>query len=369
MWRATLRGIFAKKFRLVLTSIAIVLGVAFMAGTFVLTDTLGSVFDNLFANTTKGVDAVVRAKEPFKASNQQGGGEQTRPPVPASLVDTVQDVKGVDLAQGNLLGYALVTGTDGEAIQNQAPTFGLPWFPRRESVNESSVIVKGRPPRAPDEVALDLKTFEDGKFKIGDTANISFLTVEPRKFEVVGTFLFGGKKDALVGATLAAFEPTTAQEVMNRVDQWDLIEVKADSGVSETQVRDNIRAMLRQEGLSKDYESITGTELAKEQSDELKKNLSFFNTFLLVFALIALFVGAFVIYNTFSITVAQRIRELGLLRALGASGRQVVGSVVAEAFVVGALSSVLGIVLGVLIVPPLQGLLSAFGIDLPGGAL
>lgn len=369
MWRATLRGLFAKKFRLVLTSIAIVLGVAFMAGTFVLTDTLGNVFDNLFANTTKGVDAVVRSREPFKASNQQGGGEQTRPPVPASLVDTVRDVDGVALAQGNLLGYALVTGTDGEAIQNQAPTFGLPWFPKGESVNESSVIVKGHQPRAPDQVALDLKTFEDGKFKIGDTARISFLTVPPREFEVVGTFLFGGKKDALVGATLAAFEPETAQEVMNRVDQWDLVEVKAEPGVSETEVRDNIRAALRQEGLSKDYEAITGEELAKEQSDELKKNLSFFNTFLLVFALVALFVGAFVIYNTFSITVAQRIRELGLLRALGASGKQVVGSVVVEAFVVGALSSVLGIILGVLIVPPLQGLLSAFGIDLPNGAL
>ncbi len=168
MWRVTFRGLLAKKFRLVLTSIAVVLGVAFMAGTFVLTDTLGSVFDDLFANTTKGVDAVVRAKEPFKASNEQGGGEQTRPPVPDSLVESVDDVDGVDLAQGNLLGYALVTGTDGEAIQNQAPTFGLPWFPPKQSVNQSTEIVKGRQPRAPDEVALDLKTFEDGKFKIGD---------------------------------------------------------------------------------------------------------------------------------------------------------------------------------------------------------
>ena len=369
MWRATLRGLMAKKFRLVLTSIAIVLGVAFMAGTFVLTDTLGSVFDQLFANTTKGVDVVVRAKEPFKASNQQGGGEQTRPPVPASLVDVVDGVDGVDLAQGNLLGYALVTGTDGEAILNQAPTFGLPWYPPRQSVNESTELVQGRQPRAPDEVALDLKTFEDGGFAIGDEARISFLTVEPRKFRVVGVFLFGGKKDALAGATLAAFEPQTAQEVMNRVDQWDLIEVRAESGVSAVDLRDRIRETLRAEGLAKDYESITGEQLAKEQSDEIQKNLSFFNTFLLVFALIALFVGAFVIYNTFSITVAQRIRELGLLRALGASGRQVVGSVVLEALVVGTISSVLGIILGIAIVKPLEGLLAAFGIDLPSGPL
>lgn len=370
MWRATIRGLIAKKFRLVLTSIAIVLGVAFMAGTFVLTDTLGNVFDQLFANTTKGVDTVVRAREPFESAIQQGGGEQTRPPVPASLVDVVRDVRGVDQAQGNLLGYALVTGRDGEAIINSgAPTLGLPWHPERSSVNQSSELVRGRQPRAPDEVALDQKTFEEGGFELGDRARISFLTVEPRRFEIVGVFLFGGEKDALAGATLTAFAPETAQEVMNRVDQWDIVEVRADPGVTQVEMRDRIRATLKDEGLSADYEAITGDQLAQEQSDAIQENLSFFNTFLLVFALIALFVGAFVIYNTFSITVAQRIRELGLFRALGASGRQVVGSVVLEALVVGALSSIVGIVLGVLIVVPLQALLAGFGIDLPQGSL
>ena len=129
MWRATFRGLAAKKFRLVLTSFAVVLGVAFMAGTFVLTDTLNNVFTELFTNTTKGVDAVVRSREPFKASNEQGGGEETRPPVPDSLVDVVSDVDGVDLAQGNLAGTALVIGKDGEAILNQAPTIGVAWYP------------------------------------------------------------------------------------------------------------------------------------------------------------------------------------------------------------------------------------------------
>jgi putative ABC transport system permease protein len=368
VWRATLRGLVAKKFRLILTSLAVVLGVAFMAGTFVLTDTLGKVFDDLFTNTTKGVDAVVRAREPFEAAGNAGG-EQTRPPVPESLVEVVETVDGVELAQGNLLGYALVTGKDGDAIQNQAPTFGLPWYPRRQSVNQSLELVKGRQARAPDEVALDLKTFEDGGFRLGDNARIAFLTVAPREFRITGVFLFGGKKDGLAGATLAAFEPRTAQQLMNRVGMWDLVEVRAESGVSQTELRDRIRATLRDEGLAKDYESITGQELADEQSDEIQDNLSFFNTFLLIFALVALFVGAFVIYNTFSITVAQRVRELGLLRALGASHRQVVGSVLAEAFAVGAFSSALGIILGIVIVPPLEALLRAFGIDLPSGPL
>lgn len=369
MWRATFRGLAAKKFRLVLTSLAVVLGVAFMAGTFVLTDTLNNVFTDLFTNTTKGVDAVARSREPFKASNEQGGGEETRPPVPDSLVDVVRGVDGVDLAQGNVLGYALVTGTDGEAIQNQAPTFGLPWYPQNRSVNQSLELVEGRQARAADEVTLDQKTFEDGGFKVGDTVRISFLTVPPTDFKLTGVFLFGGKKNGLAGATIAAFEPTAAQGLMNREGQWDLVEARAESGVSETELRDRIREALRDEGLSKDFESITGQELADEQADEIQQNLSFFSTFLLIFALVALFVGAFVIYNTFSITIAQRIRELGLLRALGASGRQVVGSVLVESLVVGALSSVIGIILGIAIVKPLYALFGLFGIDLPSGSL
>jgi len=149
MWRVTFRGLAAKKFRLVLTSIAVVLGVAFMAGTFVLTDTLGHVFDNLFESTTRGVDAVVRAKEPFEPSNEQGGGENTRPPVPDSLVGVVQDVPGVERAQGNLAGYALVIGTDGEAVINNrgAPTLGLPWYPKDDTVNTSLELAGGHQPR------------------------------------------------------------------------------------------------------------------------------------------------------------------------------------------------------------------------------
>src|SRR5688572_20756435 len=160
MWRVAFRGLAAKKFRLVLTSLAVVLGVAFMSGTFVLTDTLGNVFDDLFETTTCGVDAVVRSKEPFKATNESGGGESTRPPVPDSLVEVVQDVPGVELAQGSLAGYALVIGKDGEAVinNNGAPALGLPWYPRDNTVNQSLELERGRQPRTPDEVALDMKT-------------------------------------------------------------------------------------------------------------------------------------------------------------------------------------------------------------------
>ena len=249
MWKVTFKGLFAKKFRLALTSLAVVLGVAFMAGTFVLTDTLGNVFDDLFANTTKGVDAVVRAKEPFKAADNNGN-QSTRPPVPESLVSTVQSVSGVQRAQGSVFGFAIVAGKDGDFIQNQAPTFGTSWYPRKTAVNQSLDLIRGRQPAAADEVALDQQTFADGKFKVGDTAKISFSTIEPREFTITGVVQFGGKKNGLAGATLAAFTPSTAQAVMNRVGQWDQIDVRGDPGLSETQVRDRIRRGAARRGLA-----------------------------------------------------------------------------------------------------------------------
>ncbi len=374
MGRVTLSTLLGKKLRLVLTSLAIVLGVSFMAGTFVLTDTLGSVFDNVFATATKGVDAVVRARQPFKSAGQNA--DVTRPPVPNSIVDFVRTAPGVAKAEGTLLRYALVEGRNGQSIQNQAPAFGTAWYPPKERINQSLELVsswqggRSHQPTGPRDVALDIKTAGDGGYKIGDQVQISFASAPPARFRLTGVFRFGGSDAGLAGATLAAFTPTTAEQVLANPGQpptWDQVDVRGTSGRSEAQVRNQLNAALSRAGLRGSYESITGNQLATEQSNSIQTNLSFFNTFLLIFALVALFVGAFIIYNTFSITVAQRTQELGLLRALGASGRQVVGSVALEALVVGVLSSVLGLGLGILLVTPLRGLLSAFGIALPTG--
>jgi putative ABC transport system permease protein len=368
--RVTIKGLLAKKFRLALTSLAVVLGVAFMAGTFVLTDTLGNVFDNLFANASQGVSAVVRAKEPFKASTGPGSNnQQNRPPVPESLTDQVAVVKGVARVQGVIQGSALVFEKNGkDFIQHAAPTIGVAWFPPGQEVSKSFQNVKGRRPSTADEVALDRKTASDGNYRIGDQVKVSFLTVPPKTYTLTGTFEFGGDENGLAGATMAAFVPPEAQRVTNRVGQWDRIDVRADSGVSQSEVTDNINQALKSAGDTK-FEALTADAYAKEQANDIKDNLSFFNIFLLVFALIALFVGAFIIYNTFSITVQQRARELGLLRALGASGRQVVGSVALEALIVGLFSSIVGLVLGIAIVKPLEALFSLFGADLPTGSL
>jgi putative ABC transport system permease protein len=374
--RVTIEQIFGRKLRLLLTSVAIVLGVAFIAGTLVLTDTLGSVFDNVFTTATKGVDAVVRARQPFKPVGRGAG--DTRPPIPDSVLPVVRATPGVARAQGSLLRFALVEDRNGQAIQNQAPAFGLAWYPPRSAVGQALELAprwrgaRSTQPSGTDDVALDVTTADAGGFRVGDQIHIAFANTPPRNFRLAGVFRFGGNDNALAGATLAAFTPATAQAVLNTPSQlgtWDEFHVRATSGVSESQLRDRINASLRRSGLRGQYEAITGTQSANEQSNDIRSNLSFFNTFLLVFALVALFVGAFIIYNTFSITIAQRVQELGLLRALGASQRQVIGSVALEALVTGIVASLLGLGLGILLVTPLRGLLGAFNIKLPSGPL
>jgi putative ABC transport system permease protein len=196
---------------------------------------------------------------------------------------------------------------------------------------------------------------------------IVFLSGTPQTFKLVGIFSFGST-GGRPGATLAGFEPTAAQRLLGRAGEWDAIDVAAKRGVSQDEVAAAVRKALAARADTSSYEVLTGRQLADESANNVKSRLGFLNTFLLVFALIALFVGSFIIYNTFSIIVAQRSRELALLRALGASGKQVTGSVAAEAFVVGLLSSVLGLFLGVAVAIGLQGLLAAFGFELPSEA-
>jgi putative ABC transport system permease protein len=392
--RVTLKNLMARKFRLVLTSIAVMLGVAFMAGTLVLTDTMSSVFDDLFANVDNSVDAAVQSKPALDSGS--GPGTQTlREPVDASVLDLVKTVPEVRDAQGGVGGIATVVkldrGKPGDVVKHgQAPQLGTSWGPNPR-LSGAFQDVSGHRPTAPNEVALDEVTAEDagitrhaaaacadasrkldGDPKAlqalkcnGARVQMTFNQHEPQLFNVVAVFRFGTAGN-LAGATLAAFDTPTAQELLNRVGKFDLIRIEATSGVSPVELRDAVRATLSAHGM-KGLEVLTGTQLANDQSSDIKDQLSFLSTFLLVFAIVALFVGAFIIYNTFSIIVAQRTRELGLMRALGASGRQVVGSVAAEALVVGLLSSLLGLALGIGVAIGLQELLKAAGVDLTSG--
>lgn len=387
MRRVTLKNLFARKFRLVLTSLSVVLGVAFMAGTFVLTDTLGNVFDQLFVDVNRGVDVAVRSPAAFE---DQGPGDlATREPIPESLLGPIREVSGVrGEPEGGVQGYALVVALDArgepdEAIQSQAPSIGVTWGPDRRlngAFGGDGLPEAGSRPNGPGEVALDEVTAREAGITAkavercaasgrcnGSRVQIVFLEHPPQIFDVVGILKFGTVGN-LAGATLAAFDPATAQSVMNREGQFDEIRIAAAEGVSQQDLRRRVADVVNVPGGPR-YEVLTGEQLAADTSEEIKQNLSFFSTFMLVFAFIALFVGAFIIYNTFSIIVAQRARELGLLRALGASGRQVMGSVALEALVVGLISSVLGLVLGIAVAVGLEELMRAIGFELPSGNL
>ncbi|MBI2239125.1 MAG: FtsX-like permease family protein, partial [Actinobacteria bacterium] len=359
MWRATIKSLLAKKVRLGLTALAVVLGVGFMAGTYVLTDTMNKAFDELFAIGAESVDVVVRAEAAFLSTQSGGGGgggTEDREPIPEQLLPTVAGVPGVKSATGDVAGYAqIVDPATGKAIGGVGPpTIGSSFDP------SSTVITlrEGRPPANSGEVAIDAFTAQAYDLGVGDRVQILFQG-PAREFTITGTVGYGNA-DNLLGATAALFDVGTAQTVLQKPGVFDGISVVAEEGVSARALRDRIARVLP-EGT----EAVTGNAASQEAADALKEALGFFRTALLVFAFVALFVGAFIIFNTFSIIVAQRTRELALLRALGASRRQVLESVLVEAGVVGLFASAVGIGAGVLIALGLQAMLGAFGVDLP----
>jgi putative ABC transport system permease protein len=352
MWRATLKGILAHKFRLALTTLGVVLGVAFVAGTYVLTDTMGHAFDEVFAQSTAGVDVEVRATVSFT-----GQASIDRARIPTSVLEEIRGVEGVAVAEGSVFGYAQMVDKQGEAIAPVGPpTFGVSW-PQTEGFSALS-LREGSPPRRDGEVVIDASTARDHNFRLGDRIRVLFQGPS-EDFTIVGILGFG-EADSLGGATLTAFELETARRVLQAGDSLDSVLVQAEEGLPSAQLRNRISAVLP-EGV----EAVTGEASAEEQSEAIKEGLGFLSTSLLVFAGVALFVGAFTIFNTFNILVTQRTRELALLRALGAGPGQVIRSVLAEAVAVGLVAWVLGLLGGIGLALGLQALLSGFGIDLP----
>ena len=359
MVRTALRSLLSHKVRLLASALAVTIGVAFMAGTLVLSDTIQQTFDGLFANVYQGTDAVVRSSSAVGVD----GGPSMRVGVPDSLLATVGATPGVAAAAGSTQGYAQLIGHDGKAIGDPnrgAPTLGFSWV-TNPTLNPFH-IAGGRAPARAGEVAIDRQSADEYGFTVGRSVDV--LTNAGRRTErVVGIATFG-RQDSLLGATVALFDPATAAQLMGRPGYVSAIRVQAEPGVSQHQVADAIRPRLPAH-----TEVITGAAATKESQDQIQQGISFFTVFLLVFAVIALFVGSFIIYNTFTIVVAQRTRELALLRALGASRRQVLGAVLGEATVVGLLSAVLGLVLGVAFAMGLKSLLGALGFGVPASGI
>jgi putative ABC transport system permease protein len=366
MWKVIRRGLRANKIRFALTGIAVVLGVAFISGTLVLTSTIGRSFDDLFANINKGTDAVVRAQEVLSGGVGSGGAQ--RPNIPESLLRVVKQVPSVQDAQGNIdfnKSYAQVVGRNGKALGGGGPpTAGIAWDPNPE-INQFR-LVSGHAPATKTEVVLDRHTATKGKFKVGDKVKI--LSALPPKFYRVSGVAKFGSVDSLLGAQISLFTLPEAQRINNAIGQFGQINVQARAGVSETQVKHDIQQALAEKG-DGSIEVKTGAEITKENQDQVQQFLKFFKIVLLVFGVIALVVGAFIIYNTFSIVLAQRVREMALLRAIGASQGQVIGQIAGEAAVVGIVASAIGVAAGILLAIGLRSLMNAIGFGLPSTAI
>ena len=356
MWRAALKSLLARKVRLLLTTIAIVLGVAFVSGTLVLTDTALSAFDDLFGDLFARTDVVVQAEVAFDdiAGGGGGGSAQERNPIPEEFLPRIEELPDVAAANGSVSGFAqVIDPTTNEVISGGgAPTIGSSWDP-----DVSAFDLEGEAPRGADEVVIDADTVEEAGFAIGVEVRI-VTSLDVASYRLTGVIQI--PPGATIGATLAAFELPTAQRLFDREGSFDQIYATAREGVGAGAVARQIQAILP-EG----YQAITATDAAAEQTEQVREGLGFLRTALLVFAFVALFVGAFVIFNTFNIVVTQRTRELGLLRALGATRRQVFRSVVLESVVVGLFASAVGLGAGIGLAVLLKKGLDAIGLELP----
>jgi ABC-type antimicrobial peptide transport system permease subunit len=357
--KVALRGLAGRKLRAVLTAIAIVLGVGMISGTYILTDTVNRAFTTLFTESYAGTDAVVTGKG---LDISIDGETPPTPPVDASLLEAVRGVDGVALATGSVLDErnTKILNREGEAANSEgAPTFGfgIDTDPALAQFNPLNVL-EGRWPASANEVVIDAGTADDYGYEVGDTVEIT--TLKPKRpFELVGVARYGSV-DSIGNASFAVFTVPAAQELLEREGQYDAISAAAAEGVTEEELVAAIAPVLPD-----DAKVVSATAEAADAVDEVNEFTAIFRYFLLVFAGIALFVGAFVIFNTFSITVAQRTREFATLRTIGASRRQILGSVILESLVIGLLASLVGLGLGVLLAEGIEGLFSTLGVELP----
>jgi putative ABC transport system permease protein len=360
MLTVTLKGLAAHKLRFVLTAVAVMIGIAFLSGTLVFTDTIRRTFDDLFADIYRNTDVVVRAPTVFETNI---GDQRAR--VPAATLKEVRAIPGVAAAEGNLqLRYAQLVDAKGDAIGNPglgAPSLGFAWIANPE-LNPFNVV-EGAPPRHDNEIVIDKRSASRGHIAIGDRVNV-LSTDPPRPYKVVGFARFGSA-DSPAGASVVLFTPTQAQRVAHAHGQFDSISAIAQPGISQEDLKARVSESLN----VGTFEVLTGREIVKENQDQIGKQLGFFKLGLTIFAFVALIVSIFFIYNTFSIIVAQRTRELALLRAIGASGSQVLRSVLGESIVVGLLASTVGILGGVVVSSLLKSLLALLGVDIPSSGI
>jgi putative ABC transport system permease protein len=352
--RLALKSLWARRVRALTTTLAVVIGVAFVAGTYILTDTTFAAFDEIFEDSLAKTDVVITAKEEVR----QETGE-----TPSFNADVLAQVKGVDgtrVAVGQIFTVGAFFDAQNDQIGSKfAPKFITSVLP--ESL-ETQTYVEGRKPRTAKEAALDQSAAEEAGLGLGDTLKLASVE-RVAAYKIVGLTKLGSASWG--GASIAGLILPEAQRITAKRGELDQILIAAKDGVSEETLKQRVQKRVGDPSLLVE----TAKENAARNSDQIHEELGFLRIALLVFAFVALFVGAFLIFNTFSITVAQRIKEFGMLRTLGASRGQILGSVVVEALAIGTLGALLGLAGGYLIAVGLNGLFVAVGIDLPTTAL
>ena len=361
MFRLSLKNVLARKGRLLLTALAIIAGTAFLSGVFVFSDTIRSTFDTIFTNAYKDTDAYVRSTNKVEADFNT-----VRDQIPDSLIATVEAIPGVKVAGGDIQGFARMSTSSGtEMGTGGAPTFGSVYSGL--PISPWTLADGGSPPTGADQVALDKATADKFDVKVGDTISVT-TSAGSKPFTVTGLARFAGS-EGTGGATWALFDlPTAESFVVGKPGMVDAIAVGGDGTQSQAQLSQNIEQALQQQGTSQ-IEVLTGAQITDENKSDVEKGLSFFTLFLTIFALIAIFVGSFIIFNVFSISAAQRQQENALLRAIGANRGQVTRTLLVEALVVGIGGSLIGYVGGIGLAALIAKILKSAGIGFASSGL
>ena len=346
-----LRNLWERKMRTALTALAIVLGVMMVAGTYVLTDTIDRSFDRIFTESNQGIDAVVTTREVVETDDGQV------PPFSERILERVERTEGVAEAAGGIADPQVwIIGADGEPRGGGgAPSLGFSTVPERF---DPLTYVEGRKPSADDEVVIDKASADDEGFALGDRIEIAGKEAVS-EYTLVGIATLGDV-DSFGGATVAELTLREAQRVTGKQGRLDQINVAADDETAPEQLAANLNTEL-----PGSVKAETGSENVESQREDVGEFIGFLKTALLIFAGVSLFVAAFLIFNTFSITVAQRTREFAMLRTLGAKRRQILTTVITEAFVIGLVAAVIGVLAGIGFAPAISALFDAVGIDLP----
>ncbi|MDQ2984520.1 MAG: ABC transporter permease [Actinomycetota bacterium] len=354
MTTVALKGMLGRKFRTVLTGMAIVLGVAMISGTFILTDTINKAFDSIFVSSYKNADAVITGKTVISNSSDV---QVTPPSFPESTLAKVRALPDVSAAAGGIIDQARLVDKNGKSITTSgAPNLAFSIDPKEQRFNPLT-LKEGEWPQG-QEVVIDKESASKHHFRVGDTIRVATHgPAQPYKISGIAEL---GAVSSIGSTTFAGFDLPTAQRIFNKPGKLDVIRISAKPGVTSKRLAAEIKPLLPASAQVRDV-----TAQVKEDKKSVGGFLTFIQTMLLAFAGVALFVGAFVIANTLAITVAQRIREFATLRTIGASRKQVLWSVILESFVIGLVASVVGLFLGLGLAKILNRLFVLIGIDLP----